>query len=113
MAVDATIIAAFHAMWDSFPTRARLIQKDRTVLAVNKAAAAQGNQVGVRCVEEPPKEGHAGCLANQALRERTACYGLTNNKKRLRFWIPVEGCDDVFVHFSIPTEGLFPAEAEM
>ena len=36
--VPEEVLKAFHMMWDSFPQHARLIHKDRTVLAVNKAA---------------------------------------------------------------------------
>lgn len=102
--VNPQIVAGFHTMWDTFPERARLIRKDRTVLAVNKAAAEQGMQTGVRCVDTPPKEAHAGCLANLALKEHQAKYQLTVDRKRLRFWIPVDGCDDLYVHFSISVE---------
>lgn len=96
------IVEMFHAMWDSFPSRVRLIRKDRTVLAVNRAAKEMGMEVGVRCLDNPPDPmAHAGCLANLALKEKTAKYSLTKNGKRLRFWIPVEGVEDVYVHFSI------------
>lgn len=104
------IIESFYAMWNHFPQRARLIRRDRTVIAVNKAAAAKGNAVGVRCIEEPPQEGHAGCLANQALKERTGKYDLNRVNKRIRFWIPVEGSDDLFVHFSVASEGRLPLQ---
>lgn len=103
---DRRIIEAFHTLWDTFPERVRLIRKDRTVLAVNKAAQALGMKTGVRCVDQPPVEGHIGCLANASLKDGAGKYGVTPNGARLRFWIPVSGRDDLYVHFSIPTNGL-------
>lgn len=100
--VDAGIVESFHRMWDNFPERARLIHRDRTVLAVNKAAAVAGFAPGERCVDALPRGSHAGCLADQALRERRGLYNLSVGGNRLRFWVPVEGCDDVYVHLSLP-----------
>lgn len=95
-------IESFHMLWNSFPIRARLIQKDRTVIAVNRAAEAEGMTTGVRCIDTPPKESHAGCLANSALSEHCGKCAMNRAGDRLRFWIPVEGFDDLFVHFSVP-----------
>ena len=101
---DAEIIEAFHMMWDNFPERARLIRKDRTVLAVNKAAALEGFKTGERCIDSPPKEGHKGCKANTALREKCGIYDIGTDGTRIRFWVPLEGsdCEEMYVHFSLP-----------
>ena len=96
------IIESFHFMWDTFPERARLIDQHKNVLAVNKAGETLGMETGVRCCDAPPVELHRGCLANLALREHKGEYSLTADKKRLRFWLPVAECDDLYVHFSIP-----------
>jgi len=56
-------------MYGNFPARARLIKKDRTVLAVNKISSDEGFTVEVRCIDTSPKEAHTGCLANLALKE--------------------------------------------
>jgi hypothetical protein len=104
--VDNKLIESFHTMWDSFPSRVRLIQKDRTVLAVNKAAEKAGMAVRVKCIDTPSKDSHAGCKANAALKERKGIYQLNADKSLVRFWIPVEGYDDIYVHFSIPAETL-------
>lgn len=101
--VDQGIIDSFHMMWDNFPVKARLIQKDRTVVAVNKIAAQTGFEVGVKCIDTPPVEAHRGCLANKSLADREGKMALTPNGERLRFWVPVEGSEDLFVHFSIST----------
>lgn len=107
MTIDA-IIESFHALWGNFPERARLIRKDRTVLAVNKAAEAEGLLAGVRCIDAPPRASHAGCLGNQSLKDGCGQCNLSVNGKRMRYWVPVEGCEDVFVHFSIPIERMQP-----
>lgn len=99
---DANLIESFHAMWDCFPMRARLIRKDRCVMAVNLAAAREGMTAGERCIDRPPREGHAGCQANRALCAMQGLSALSPDGQRLRFWVPVVGAEDVFVHFSIP-----------
>lgn len=104
--VDEKIIESFHRMWDTFPERARLIHRDRTVLAVNRRAAEMGMKVGARCIDDPPLEAHRGCMAAAALKEGEGRYGLNPQGTRIRFWIPVDGCKDVYVHFSIPTDHL-------
>jgi hypothetical protein len=62
----------FHVLWDNFPFPVMLTREDRTVLDRNKAAEAVGCTPGTRCVELGRKEDHAGCHANEALREQTA-----------------------------------------
>jgi len=63
----------FHLFCDNFPFPVILVHKDRTILAVNKAAEEEeGSPTDVRCVEMGKREHHKGCLANQALTEQTA-----------------------------------------
>lgn len=108
---DEVLIESFHAMWNNSPYLVRLIRKDRTVLAVNKACAATGFTTGVLCFGGGPKEAHAGCLANLALQEKLGKHLLSDNGARLRLWIPVTGREDVFVHFSIPAADFSSASA--
>ncbi len=100
--IPEEVIKAFHMMWDTFPQHARLIHKDRTVLAVNKAGERLGMTVGVPCYEQSPNRSHAICLANQALRENTAMHRVAPSVPRMAFWIPVEGVPDVYVHSYLP-----------
>ena len=100
---DELLIESFHAMWNNYPYMVRLIRKDRVVLAVNKACAAAGLLPGVLCSAAGTKEAHAGCLFSLALKENTGKHQLTADGARLKFWIPIEGRDDVFVHFSVPS----------
>lgn len=101
--VSQEVIRAFHMMWDTFPERARLIHKDRTVPAVNRAAEKIGMTAGDHCYDGRPRSAHRGCLANRALRENTGMYSASPEGARMPFWIPVDGVPDVYVHFSIPS----------
>ena len=100
--IPEEVINAFHMMWDTYPIHARLIHKDRTVLAVNKAGEKMGMTVGVRCFEQSPSRDHSRCLANQALEENTAKYQVAVVVPRMAFWIPVAGVPDVYVHSYLP-----------
>ena len=105
---EKAMIAMFHTMYDNFPTRVRLIKKDRTVLAVNKVAEAEGLTPGVRCIDQGPLEGHKNCLANQALQEQCGKCRFWENG--VTFWAPLEGCEDVYVHGSFAKDRPNPLE---
>ena len=100
--IPEEIIQAFHMMWDTFPEHARLIHKDRTVIAVNKAAEKLGMTVGTPCYQGSPIPSHKSCLAHKALQEKTAMYIAAPSVPRMAFWIPVEGYPDLYVHSSLP-----------
>jgi hypothetical protein len=100
---DQKLVESFKMMWDSFPTMVRLIQKDRTVLAVNKAAEKGGCTVGFKCFDGSDKDKHKGCKANLALKERQGVYQVFPEMSLVCFWIPVEGYEDVYVHFAVPS----------
>lgn len=94
---DQELIRAFHIFWDSYPVHVRLIRRDRTVLAGNKAAEEKGMVAGTHCF--PNENGHPGCLGNLALDAgRAEVRSFPNGRQQ--FWIPVQGREDVFVHFS-------------
>lgn len=95
------IILAFHKMWDGFPGIARLINKKHIVLASNKTAEEKGFTEGIVCARVGSPESHKGCMANLALKTQTAQL----DKKlgdRIRGWIPLEGHEDLLVHFTLP-----------
>ena len=98
-------IEMFHAMWDLFPARARLIRKDRVVLAVNRFAANEGFVPGERCCDRPPLEGHRHCLANQALEDMEGKIRLGAGGKMI-YWTPLEGFEDLYVHGSIEPKNI-------
>jgi hypothetical protein len=68
------VIEAFHLMWDFFPEPVRLIAKNRTVLAINRAAEKGGFQLNVKCSSMPPLEAHRKCKANAALSTKESQY---------------------------------------
>ena len=100
--IPEEVINAFHMMWDTFPEHARLIHKDRTVLAVNKAAEKLGMTIGTPCYAFAPNRSHSICLANQALKENVGKYRVAAVAPRMAFWIPVAGVPDVYVHSFLP-----------
>jgi len=96
-------VEMFHAMWDHFPARARLIRSDRTVLAVNRFAEAEGMRAGERCCDRPPLESHRHCLADAALREKRGMR-VCRADGTIVFWTPLDGFGDLYVHGSIKSE---------
>ena len=98
--VDSSVIDAFHKMWGSFPEAVRLIHRGRTVLAVNKAAAAKGMAAGIPCYTVGSPEVHKQCSANEAL-DTDQGVRVKAPDGRIRFWSPVRDCPDVFIHFVI------------
>ena len=108
---DEMLIESFHAFWNNYPYMVRLIRRDRIVLAVNRACADAGLEAGVLCSAIGPKEAHAGCLFNLALKEKIGKHQLMADGSRLKFWIPVEGREDAFVHFSVPSAEFSPESA--
>lgn len=96
-------------MWGLFPEPVFLIQKDRTILAVNQLAGKMGIPVGIRCssLNVECETGHAckHCQANKALDSHQAIMERSNKNgvKIFGYWIPVEGTDDLYVHFGIGT----------
>jgi hypothetical protein len=97
------ILRAFRLMWDSFPSPAALLRKDRTVLACNPAAVAIGYREGARCFQTFGDKGvHKHCRANEALRDgvaqRSVVYNVAKQAVGDSYWVPVPGEKDLFVH---------------
>ncbi len=101
-----TILDAFQTMWGPFPEPVMLVQKDRTILAVNDLARTLGTPEGVKCFSLNTEEGKTTCRrckANLALREERAVRSdeTQNGKPILGYWMPLKEEKDVFVHFGI------------
>ncbi|UFS72259.1 hypothetical protein LPW11_08710 [Geomonas sp. RF6] len=118
--INEEISRNFHLFWDNYPAPVMLIQKDRTILGVNKAALAAGYPVGVRCIDLGEKKHHEGCAADQALQEgkavRAVVYLAHLGIVGAVNWIPLAGSSDLFLHFiddltEHASERLFPAKA--
>jgi hypothetical protein len=103
--IDATLRSNFHIFWDNFPCPVMLVHKDRTIIAVNKAGQAVGCPVGIRCANIGEKKHHAGCRANNALREQTGVREVAYYEHLGQvidgYWIPLAGSEDLYVHFGI------------
>jgi hypothetical protein len=109
MMVDQSILDAFQSMWGTFPEPVMLIQKNRTVLAVNDLAKKIGIPTDIKCFSLNPEEGVSGhckqCKANVALRSGEAVVerGPVNGAEVIGYWLPVKGLPDVYVHLGIGT----------
>lgn len=98
--VDEKIIEAFYMMWGSFPGAVRLIHKNHTVLAANEVACKSGFGVGAICSKVGSPESHRGCKAKLALSTKKA-QAQKSGEGKIKYWIPVKDCDDVYVHFTV------------
>ena len=105
--VDKSILDAFHFMWKKFPEPVLLIQKDRTVLAVNLLAQKVGVQPGIKCFLLNPEGAPGGkcrqCQADEALGQGAAIRteATRNGKTLTTYWIPLDEASDIYVHFTL------------
>lgn len=98
---EAILIEAFHLMYDHYPESAMLILKDKTIMAVNPAAAAIGRIPGDPCTKLGSPDMHAGCLADRAMNEQKAMFKAKHlqNVDITLFWLPVCGYPGCYIHF--------------
>lgn len=104
--MQQSILDAFQTMWGPFPEPVLLVQKDRTILAVNDFARSLGLSAGIKCFSFNPEARTTTCKqckANLALREqRTVCAeDVQNGKPIISYWMPLKEEKDVYVHFGI------------
>lgn len=105
-----SVIEAFHLMWDNFPTPVSLAHKSREVVAVNKAWEKLGIlKPGMNCAKIYTPDMHRDCLANQALASGEAAFVTAESGgwERIKFWLPLDGFPEFFVHFSIGSPETF------
>lgn len=57
-------------------------------------------EVGQICAKFGAPESHKGCLKSDALQEKVAKVDRPNEGK-VRGWLPIEGYENVVVHFSL------------
>ena len=93
-------IRMFHAMWENFPTPRAADSQGPHRARGQRGRPSEGLTTGVRCVDQPPREGHRGCLANLALREHRGRFRFADDGT-VMFWAPLEGFDDLYVHGSL------------
>lgn len=98
---EKAIIDAFQMMWGNYHEPVRLIHRSLHVLAGNAAYLNMGGQTGGRCNTGNP-ELHRGCQAMRCLKERiTTCKSIDMDGVQWdSYWVPVNGCEDYFVHFT-------------
>jgi hypothetical protein len=99
--IDPKVEEAFHMMWGNFPAPVRLIHKNKTVLAVNVAAKKMGLNPGEHCFKVGIPAQHKGCKAHEALASNQGTQAINAEKDTIRFWLPIEGCPDVYVHLTL------------
>lgn len=102
--VKPATIASFKTMWNRYPQAVVLLNKSRDVLAVNKFAEGLGIPAGGKCFAFSGRDNIcAGCKGNAALHKSTTMRDVSYSEALGQcldtYWIPVEGEDDVFVHF--------------
>lgn len=102
---EEQVIQAFHAMWDNFPEPVTLIKKNRDIYAVNNKAASLGLKGGavMKCSQVGAPQDHKGCRCNEAVDDKKA-IGVkyeTPLGKAFGYWIPVAGCEEFIIHFSV------------
>lgn len=107
---DEELIKAFHAMWGNFPEAVMITQKSREIVAMNKACAKSGLQVGMKCSSVGKPENHKGCLCNKAVDSGEAVYMTYEGAfgKAFGYWIPVEGKPEWIIHFGVGHQFEYP-----
>ncbi len=108
---EQALIDAFKAMWGNYHEPTRLIHRSFRVVAGNATYLSTGGQVGGKCNATNP-ELHKGCRAIECLKTRkTTCKTSDMNGVRWdSYWVPVEGSEDYYVHF---TNGMMEFIAKM
>ena len=99
-----SVIEAFHLMWDNFPSPTSLTHKNREVVAINKAWLKQGDlKPGMNCAKLYTPDMHRNCLANKAMASREAAFVIAESDglERIKFWLPLDGYPEYFIHFSV------------
>ncbi|CCH50267.1 hypothetical protein [Pseudodesulfovibrio piezophilus] len=102
--VQPEILESFKLMWNLYPSPVFLVHKDRDILATNKAAQGLGINAGIKCHSLCENQKVCpGCKANVSLKKnegvRQLAFSSYSNMFMDGYWIPVDGVDDVYVHF--------------
>ena len=90
--------------WNIHPFPVLLIQKDRTILAVNKAGQDLGVPTGMKCFQLAKNDTICpNCQANTALKEKKGIQvgSYTEARKQFTetFWVPLDGVDGIYLHY--------------
>ncbi len=98
---EQELTQAFQMMWGNYHEPVRLIHRSFRVVAGNAAYLNMSGQIGEKCNATNP-ELHRGCQAMASLKEKKTKFHTTsfNGVEWISYWVPVDGCDDYFVHFT-------------
>ena len=104
MKVKPETITSFKAMWNLHPGIVLLLNKDRNILATNKAGEKMGISPEMKCYSLGGGSNIcAGCKGNASLHKgvgmNKVAYSEVMKQCIDSYWIPVEGEEGVFVHF--------------
>ncbi|NRT77825.1 hypothetical protein [Clostridium beijerinckii] len=58
--------------------------------------------MGSICFKVGAHESHRSCKASHAISTKTAQY-VKSLEGKIRYWLPVKGCDDIYVHMTLDT----------
>lgn len=94
----------FHLFWDNHPAAVILIDKNRSIIEINKVAEERGYPVGVPCISMGEKKHHASCKLNIALRKKISVRNVEYidflDQVVDTYWIPLAGEEDLYIHFA-------------
>ena len=104
--VKSEIVTAFDLMWYHFPFPVFLLQKNRTIVSMNKAAKDMGIMAGMKCFQLTGSTGiHEGCLGNSAMKDgegkRSVAYVPDMKQVIDSYWLPIPGEKNMMIHFGI------------
>ena len=112
------VLSAFNMMWDLFPEPVMLLHRNRAILATNSLARGMGVPLGIKCHQLNPEAGgdHCqACKANAALNSGKAVVETSEQAGRpiQGYWVPVQGHEDLYLHFGIGMREAAEAAAQV
>ena len=113
--LDSAVIESFHRMYGHFPEPVTLVHKTRQIVAVNEAGRKAGREPGMICIKQGRPEDHRICKAARAVTEHRAQWvkaphSLDPGREFVAFWLPIDGCPDFYIHFSVGNRLDYSAE---
>ena len=103
--VNPEVVKAFDMVWYYFPFPVFLLQRNRTIVSMNKAAKDMGIMTGMKCYQLTGGTGiHEGCLGNAAMKDeegkRSVMYVPEMKQVLDSYWLPIPREKDMLIHFA-------------
>lgn len=95
---------SFDRMWETFPEKVLLLNRDRRVIRANRTGRDQGAEPGLRCFELAGRDRVCPhCRAEEALAkgETIDWSGPSRGRFFCAFWIPMNRPAGWYVHFAV------------